>query len=559
MKNKGFTMVELIAVIVILGMILLIVFPATSRLMKDNEEKEYETYYNLVQQGLEKYARTRRDDIGGINGKGCIDDKTISYLVENGYVKPFEGKDGVECRSPNELSAAALETLGIDSRQEYVNLRIDNDNGKISTQLSMICFKENKNRAEYIKVIEKEKSCNRYVAEVANSLVKTISDNSSANKIPSTLDTNNNYFVSGSATNNYVWYSGKMWRIISYNTVDKTIKLVTDENISLVTYSTDVNNNNYKTSNINLWLNNIFLPTLRNPEKYILDSEWNYTATSTATMPARTSTTTAKIGMLNYYEYAKVGGFLNIGKNFWLLSNHTTGRNVWYVNSSNSATNGPTATYIGVRPSIVLRPNLTFISGGNGTASNPYRLTGDVGANSGTILNTRFAGEYVRVNGTVFRIVDTTSGLTKLVSVEPLPVEDKQFHYYDTVYSSNTYIGEYLNTWSQSIITKITEGDFCRELMTVNSPQTTSCAQSDILNIKIAIPKIGEMFTANTNREYWTLTNATEDTLYVVESDGSLRTKGITETSGVRAVLYLKGNITITGGNGTPSSPYTVN
>ena len=95
--------------------------------------------------------------------------------------------------------------------------------------------------------------------------------------------------------------------------------------------------------------------------------------------------------------------------------------------------------------------------------------------------------------------------------------------------------------------------------MTVNSPQTTSCAQSDILNIKIAIPKIGEMFTANTNREYWTLTNATEDTLYVVESDGSLRTKGITETSGVRAVLYLKGNITITGGNGTPSSPYTVN
>ena len=559
MKNKGFTLVELLAVVVIMGMLLLIVFPATSRLMRDNEERAYDTYYEIAEKGLEKYAKTRRDDIGGITGKGCIDDKTLSYLVEANYIKPFEGKDGVVCKSPNEYSLSTLEALGFDTSVEYVNLRIDNDEGKITTQMSMICMKEGKSKAEYIHVIEKETPCNRYVAEVSNSLVKTTTDPSNPNKLIATPGTNNNYYVSGTSTNNYVWYSGKMWRIVSYNSNDKTMKLVTDDNISIVTYTTDANDYNYRNSNINLWLNNIFLKSLRNPEKFILDSEWNYTATSTAVEPARTTVTTAKVGMLNYYEYSKVGGgFLNIGKNYWLLSNHTTGKNVWYVNSSNTATYGATNVYLGVRPSIVLRPNVTVVSGGDGTALNPYRLTGDVGANSGTLINTRYAGEYVSFNGTTFRIVDVKDGMTKLTAAEPLAIPELQFHFYDKIYSSNTYIGEYLATWTTPVIDKLADGDFCRETMTTSSPQTTACVQSDVIVLKVGIHKIGEMFTVNSNNEYWTLTNSDENHLYVVEPDGTLRTKEIEEYSGVRPVIYLKSNTIITGGNGTQSNPYTI-
>ena len=40
MKNKGFTLVELIAVLVLMGMLVLVVFPATSRLLRGNEEKK---------------------------------------------------------------------------------------------------------------------------------------------------------------------------------------------------------------------------------------------------------------------------------------------------------------------------------------------------------------------------------------------------------------------------------------------------------------------------------------------------------------------------------------
>ena len=281
MKNKGFTLVELLAVVVIMGMLLLIVFPATSRLMKSNEEKKYETYYELAKKGLEKYAKTRRDDIGGINGKGCVDDKTLSYLIENEYVKKFDQEDGVQCKTPNEFSQSALAAFGLDPDVEYVNLRIDNNQGSITTEMSLICVKENKRKPEYMKIIEKETACNRYIAEVSNSLIKTISDPTNPNLIATNPGENNNQYVSGAAANNYVWYSGKMWRIVSFNNNDKTIKLVTDENISLLTYSTSASQNDFKNSNIKIWLNTVFLNTLRNPEKYILDSDWNYTATAT--------------------------------------------------------------------------------------------------------------------------------------------------------------------------------------------------------------------------------------------------------------------------------------
>ena len=557
MKNKGFTLVELIAVIVIMGMILLIVFPATSRLMRDNEEREYDTYYELVGKGIELYARTRRDDIGGITGTGCVDDQTLSNLVNSDYVKKYEGKEGVECRTPNEYSQEELSILGIDTSKEYVNIRIDNNKGKIDIQYSIICKKENKNKPEYVKLVEKRKNCSRYIAEVSDSLVKTISGGT----VPAVHDTNNTFYVKGTATNNYVWYSGKMWRIIAYNTVEKTVKLVTNDNISLLTYNTSANND-FKNSNIDLWLNNVFLKTLRNPEKYILDSEWNYTgvAQNETTATPRTRTSIAKVGLLSHYEYNKVeGGFLNIGKNYWLLSGLKNNNNkVWYVNSLNALVNADANTFYGVRPTIVLRANLTFIPGGNGTESNPYRLTGDTVGNSGTNLNTRYIGEYVSINNVLFRISDIKNGQTKLISEEPLNVEDKQFHYFDKTYSSNTFIGTYLTEWSQAVDDILAEGDFCKMLITNTTSQTIDCPTADVISLKAAIPKIGDMFTSNTNKEYWTLTNATEDTLYVVEPDGTLRTKGIEEKSGVRAVIYVKDNLTILSGSGTKANPYTI-
>ena len=595
MKNKGFTLIELVAVIVIMGMILLIVFPATSRLMRDNEDKEYQTFYDLTTEALEQYARTRRDDIGGSNGSGCIDTVTqgfgIKNLIENDYLKEFDMDDetrnsgkkakeisdyeGVICRTPQEFSNAELSEAGIDTSKQYVGMRIENKEGKISVNLSMVCKKKGSRKVEYQNLIEKTEECNRYVADIQSSLVKTLMDKKAAGSFAVTDGGDNDFYVEGSSNNNYVWYSGKLWRIVSYNTVEKTVKLVTDENISLITYNLSNPNaslitNDYRNSNINLWLNNIFLKTLKNPEKYLNDYAWNYT-TNTTNVPVKPtigSTVTAKVGMLNYYEYYKIGGFLNIGKMYWLLTKSNESNQVWYVDKSNQGKKGDVTSFIGVRPSIVLKPNVTILNGGDGTVNNPYILNGDTSASAGTYLNTRYAGEYVKFNNTNFRILETSPEYTKLISVDSVK-ENSEFHYFDRLYSNNTTIGSFLLSWVDTNNNMLVEADFCRRQMTNQTSQTTACPVSDKFNTTIAIPVLGEMFTTNSSSEYWTMNNDLDEVLdpdtgetaakiYVIEPDGTISSKQIEQLSGIKAVVAIKNSAMISAGNGTSNSPYEI-
>ena len=556
-KNKGFTLIELIAVLVMMGLILLIVFPATSRLMRDNEEQEYETYYDIVEKAVELYSRTRKDDIGGAGASGCVDDATISELVRENYVKEYSNDNDVECKSPGDYSAAELSQIGVNA-SNYVNIRIENKNGVISTQISMICKKKNSKKVYYSKLIEKKGACERYVAEVSNSLIKAISDPGSSTKVNATNISGKDYLVNGNVTNNYLWYSGKMWRIIGFNTEQRTVKLVTDDLQSLLLYDNQLTD--YTSSNVKTWLNTTFLESLNNHSRFIDDrAVWIFTAVSDGNNPpGNTNRVEAAVGLLNLYEYNKIKGFLNKGYNMWLLSKKDN-NNVWYVGNDNTVKSGPVNEFYGVTPSVVLRPNLAIASGGQGTQANPYRLIGDTSANIGTPLNTRFAGEYVKVNGINFRIVSRTNTYTRLVAVDALNIADLQFHFYNKLYSDDTYIGDYLNnTWAVPIADKLESADFCRNLVNKTTQQATSCLTTDIHSMKIAVPRIGDMYTVPANKEYWTINSADNDKVTIVIPTGNISSKTIEEYSGVRPVINLKSNVTIAGGNGTPTNPYTI-
>lgn len=449
MKKNGFTLIELIAIVVMLGLILLIVFPATSRLIRDNEQQEYEKYYEMVNKAVDLYSRTRRDDVGGFGASGCIDDTTINDLVKQEYIEKYVNDDEIECKSPGDYSAAELSQANINP-DNYVNIKIENKEGVITTSVSMICKKPNSKKIYYKKLIEKSGSCNRYVAEVTNSLINSISSANSETRITSVTNSGNEYYVTGNPTNNYVWYSGKMWRIVYFNTSDKTIKMVTDKLQSVVTF--DASTTDYSTSNINTWLNNTFYSTLYNPNRYLLDAEWDYSAVSSGTVkPNKTNVLNSKVGLLNLYEYNNSKTFLNNGLNFWLLSK-TTDNKVWLVSSSNTIQGVNTNIFYGVRPSVVLRPSIAVVPGGLGTAANPYKLVGDTAGNIGTPLNTRTPGEYVQVNGMLFRISSKTSNYTRLVATTTLNISDVQYHYYSNLYSDDTFVADYLNnTWAVPI------------------------------------------------------------------------------------------------------------
>ena len=90
-------------------------------------------------------------------------------------------------------------------------------------------------------------------------------------------------FITGTDPNNYIWYSGKLWRAVSVNNEAKTTKLVTQWNISAIPYNPS-NQPNFEGSYMEEWLNDTsvdgFLGNLREPEEFIvMDATWD------ATMP----------------------------------------------------------------------------------------------------------------------------------------------------------------------------------------------------------------------------------------------------------------------------------
>ena len=580
-NSNGFTLIELIAVIVMMGMILLVVFPAMSRLLKSNEEKKFDSYYESVQEAIELYARTRRDELGGIDGSGCVDDKKLSELKAYDYINEYSDEQNVTCLSPGDFTSSRLMALGIDTNKEYVNVRINNNKGKISVEYSMICVRNYSDPSTtsllYSNLVERVGICETYVSTNTNSLYNEISGKYTTTKV------GNVNYVGGTPNNNYVWYSGKLWRIISFDEVDKTIKLVANRGVTTISYNNIVEgpnqSNDYSTSNIYYWLNNKFLPTLKNPEKYLEDYSWNYSGNDESAPPTSGETITSKVGMINRYEFSTAINYIDSTERFWSISqsallSNTTG----YQFYNNDISNMPVFMYVGVRPSIVLKPNVSYIYGGNGTANNPYKLVGDSSGNIGDLLNSRFVGEYVSLNNILYRISFIDANYTKLTAVNTIPIDQTiasaieniqssdyntsnntiKFHYADDKYSDDTFIGNYLRIWALPIEDMLTEGDFCRMPANNATTQSVQCPQESIINTKVAIPAVGDMFAVGSDRNYWTMSNYEDLKINVVKPLSELVSTDISSQAAILPVIVVKNSAIITGGNGTRTVPYTI-
>ena len=93
-----------------------------------------------------------------------------------------------------------------------------------------------------------------------------------------TYDDGIDTFITGTDPNNYIWYSGKLWRAVSVNNEAKITKLVTQWNISANLYDDD--SSAFVGSYMEEWLNDTsvdgFLGNLRDYENFIVtDTKWN--------------------------------------------------------------------------------------------------------------------------------------------------------------------------------------------------------------------------------------------------------------------------------------------
>lgn len=428
-------------------------------------------------------------------------------------------------------------------------------------------------------------------------------------------------FLKGECSNNYVWYSGKLWRVVLENNETGVIKMVTDNAITTIPYNPE-ENNLFENSYADQWLNQEFLPTLHDTSTYLVENSiWDTTplySDANILRPTLETTVERTVGLLNAYEYRTTGagnGFLYRYENgskyeglaWWTLTSCSNESyspprvyNVIYNNGMLSADSANSA--VGIRPAINVKNNIQIISG-MGTIDNPYILEGDIQepVNGTTLLSTRYSGEYITFNNELYRIVgnETINGevLTKITSVDKTStLSSKVFNTTSGSGSSNfgnATIKTDLETYYQSLATSnqtaynMIEPDTTWYLGALGygvSYKTTICETVDatistldctkitntasLATASIALPRVGEMFTStitrNTAFEFWTLTPLTGSYVRIGSKNDYLRNNSDAPTTAgidVRPSMYLKANVVIASGNtgnGTYEYPYSI-
>ena len=374
-----------------------------------------------------------------------------------------------------------------------------------------------------------------------------------------------NYIYKGKDVNNYVKYSGRIWRIISVE--DNNIKLITEETQTSLVWGIKTT---YENSHAKSWLNNeenlikTFYESLTNTD-ILVDTK---TCIDTITEENITCSETIKekVGLLSAYEYIEAGGqasYLNIGE-YWWTSSIDSNNDAWYVYSkgslNNTVSSGKTYYAYGIRPTITIKGDTRIISG-DGTKENPYNL--DIASNN--ILNNKYVGDYLNYSNYRWRIIETDEKFVKVVMDEVIKENDED---YLIAYGQSNYmditkdVGYYLNnTFYNTLENKdyILSYDF-------NMGRYDKTYQYDFNkiteykeNMKVGLLQLGELFITDIDRYFLSSRTITSDkTIYQVLENGKIYAGSLKDEQRLRPAIYLKADLTISSGVGTKDDPYVI-
>ena len=582
--KKGFTLIELLAVIIILAIIALIATPIILNVIEDARKSAGKSEAQMIYTGINNY---------------CATSAMKSQLDETEDICA----DGVTTEEVSKMvSLGNAEVLEVEYSNGKVANLVVNSNAHKFTLCSSGTFAMDDE--------ECDGNDDEDVVLVGNPIIEKAKELVYENgvcKSEGTYQYMGGCYIKGNPNNNYIWYSGFLWRIMGIN-ADGTIRMITDENVTAIPWGASGTAQDWDGSHAKDWLNNYFYPRLKG-NNIITEQVW-CSETTTSSSSARTncttnlSTETAKVGLLTLDEYNLAGGsssYLNIGQWQWTMTPYSSSH-AWYAYFNGLSNPSYVINTFGLRAVINVNSDVT-ITGGNGTLSEtwssevgPYILNEDKNVEiTGKLNEEATSGEYVLYAGKKYRVVDKdVDGNTKLILDSYY--EEAEGTVYTMSYGNNstfskdTGIGQKLNTdvleWlvasSDTTNRNKLVGNYTwyQNNFDYGNSYTVSLEEENptrSIEATVGLIRIGEMLSGqsssiltkgytttssyNNAKTYWTMTPySSSDAWYASYAglSGNSSINDVSNSSGLRAVINVNSDVTITGGNGTWSSPYEI-
>lgn len=363
------------------------------------------------------------------------------------------------------------------------------------------------------------------------------------------LYNDNKYILKNLVENNYVSYSGILWRIVSVD--DGKIKLVSDENVTVLPFG-----KNYDESNVIKWLNSTFKSNLTQPDLFIteFDSCVNNVDKIEKSDCNNSKNYVSLLSMNDYIDAGANNSYLNNNTYFWLSALNES--EPWYVFDNGGLKTDSNNHIYGVRPVIVLN-DIEYIYG-NGTKSSPYIISNE----PVDTLSEIELGSYIDYSGYTWKVVSKDETSVKVVLSTSLKLNDeeikkiysKKYNYYNL--NDSTGIAYYLNhTFYNTLKNKkyLKKGDFY-----IGKFDTYDLEElyNEKVNAYVGLLTVGDIFVTQ-NIDMYLLSSVTDDnTIPILNKNNSLFYNFISYESGIKPVIYLDNKVEVKGGMGDENYPF---
>lgn len=352
-----------------------------------------------------------------------------------------------------------------------------------------------------------------------------------------------NYMYKYAAEDNYLFYSGHLWRILRINE-NKTITMVSNEAISL--FNIKYEENDYLNDFLNEFydkLNHDYLVPFK-----ACDDQINEGGSVTCN-----NENEVNISLLDLYNYNKAGNgksFLNDGTSYWLANKNAEGSYL-YINNEGSISVGNDIAHE-IRPVVTLKDKIKLISG-EGTEESPYIID----ERNISKINEVLTGEYIKYNDSLWRVLEITEKSVK--AIKTTCILDKEECLNHRFGSSITYLNgslyRYLNT---TYLKSLENSDFIVKDVFYNGNYTNYDfreLKNNNIEAFIGLPKIGDYYAQNNYGSYLITPNVIE-TVYTVNEDGNYYLVNPSKELNIYPVINFDLELNIIAGNGSIDNPY---